>query len=190
MIDWSRSVSVKIAAKIIGGGGVVAYPTEGVWGLGCDPFNEFAVRKILQLKERSINKGLILIGSAIGQFDFLLDDISDEKFQHLKKTWPGPFTWIVPHHQQIPNWVSGNHSGVAIRVSDHPLVQALCNCYGGPIISTSANRQSKPSATTRLKVRCYFGRSPQLEFITPGVIGKNQRPSEIRDLNTMALVRA
>ena len=190
MLDWSHSVPLKIAAQVMFNGGVIAYPTEGVWGLGCDPFNESAVRRILALKGRSVDKGLILIGACMNQFSFLLKDINPDKSHHLKKSWPGPVTWIIPHHQRVPNWVSGNHSGVAIRVSDHPLVQALCRYYGGPIISTSANPQSKPSAMTRLKVRCYFGRDPRLNFIAPGQTGKHQQASQIRDLETLELIRA
>lgn len=190
MIDWHRSLSLKMAAKTLFDGGVIAYPTEAVWGLGCDPFNASAVKRILQLKRRSMDKGLILIGADIDQFEFLLHDIEEDKQKHLKQSWPGPFTWIVPHHQRVPCWVSGKHPGVAIRVSDHPIVQALCRLYGGPIISTSANPQSKPAATTSLKVRHYFHGDRKLDFITQGATGKYQRPSEIRDLTTLALIRA
>ena len=136
---WLQSVSLKLAAKHIQLGRVVAYPTEAVWGLGCDPYNQQAVETILRLKKRDVSKGLILVAADMQQLGFLLHDLSEDKLDILKQTWPGPNTWIIPHKNRIPLWVSGQHNGVAVRVSSHPLVSALCKLYGGPIISTSAN---------------------------------------------------
>lgn len=114
------------------------YPTEAVWGLGCDPWNEDAVYRLLALKARPVEKGLIVVAANIHQLDFLLEDLPDVWLDRLAGTWPGPNTWLVPHQERLPEWVTGVHDSVAVRVTDHPLVQELCHLTG-PLISTSAN---------------------------------------------------
>lgn len=160
-------------------GAVVAYPTEGVWGLGCDPFNEQATLEILRLKKRPIEKGLILIASSIEQFNFLLRDLPSSLLDKLHDSWPGPFTWLVPHHNQIPYWITGHHQTVALRVTNHPLVKALCDLTG-PIVSTSANPAGLPSARSRLMVEKYF--DGQGIDILNGELGGAKAPSHICDL--------
>lgn len=189
MLDWSKSPSIKIASRIIKQGGVIAYPTEAVWGLGCEPFDRAAVYNILALKNRSPDKGLILIAADIAQFDFILHDLPSQYIEQLQASWPGPYTWIVPHRNRVPQWVSGQHSGIALRVSNHPLVQALCRCYGGPIVSTSANPQGKTEAKSQWQVSRFFSHRPELHYVTKGVIGKQNRPSQIRDLLSNRLLR-
>lgn len=190
MVDyWSLNPSISLAVQSLDRGEVIAYPTEAVWGLGCDPFDEFAVAKILRLKNRSVDKGLILIASDISQLDFVLNDLSPEQRARLQSTWPGPTTWIVPNNASIPYWLSGKHNGIALRVSNHPLVQALCKRYGGPIVSTSANPQGKPAAKTHWQLERYFGSSADLSYVTKGVVGKRSRPSDIIDLLSESTIR-
>ena len=136
---------VQQAARAIRAGAVIAYPTEAVWGLGCDPWNEEAVYRLLALKERPMHKGLILVADDIGQFDFLLDDLPEIWQERLAGSWPGPNTWLVPHQGRLPAWITGRHASVALRVSDHPLVRALC-ALTGPLVSTSANPAGRPAA--------------------------------------------
>jgi L-threonylcarbamoyladenylate synthase len=145
--------SIRIASAILHQGGVIAYPTEAVWGLGCDPFNATAVFNLLALKKRLPQKGVILVAATLQQFDFILSDLPTPQYELLQQSWPGPITWLVPNNGTIPYWISGDHNSVALRVSAHPLVNALCRAYGGPIVSTSANPQSKPAAKTACKVR-------------------------------------
>lgn len=190
MIDWRKSVALRIAAEILNKGGVIAYPTEGVWGLGCDPFNADATWDILALKQRPESKGLILVAASIEQVSFLLDDLDSKRKAQLLKTWPGPNTWIIPHRDRVPSWIHGKHEGVAVRVSSHPVVAALCYLFGGPIVSTSANPQGLFAAQTALKVRTYFACNPRLNFITPGVVGQRGKASTIRDLRSLELIRA
>ncbi|MGH1486662.1 MAG: L-threonylcarbamoyladenylate synthase [Cellvibrionaceae bacterium] len=189
MLDWTKSPSVHIAARTIKQGGVIAYPTEAVWGLGCDPFNADAVFNILALKKRAPEKGLILVASKMNQFDFILDDLSSEYIATLKKSWPGPNTWIIPNNGTIPYWISGNHDGVALRVTNHPLVKAICDIYGGPIVSTSANPQGKPAAISQWQVHRYFHDKLQLDYMTKGITGGNKTPSTIRDILTGNTIR-
>lgn len=166
-------------ADLINQGCVVAYPTEGVWGLGCDPWDETAVLEILKIKNRPIEKGVILIASTIEQFDFLLYDLPSSLLEKLQKTWPGPFTWLVPHQNRVPYWITGDHATVALRVTNHPLVKALCDLTG-PIVSTSANPAGLPSARSRLMVEKYFHKANI--SVLNGALGGAKTPSQIRDL--------
>jgi L-threonylcarbamoyladenylate synthase len=189
MFNYHSLPSLTIASQIMHQGGVIAYPTEAVWGLGCDPFNGQAVRTLLSLKKRSPGKGLILIASHIGQFDFILKNLGKRQIETMQKTWPGPVTWIVPVNELIPYWISGNHPGVALRVSNHPVVKALCDIYGGPIVSTSANTQGHRAAKTQWQVKNYFKNNVSLDSITQGVVGSRNKPSQIFDLLTQAVIR-
>lgn len=187
---WSLTPTISLALRALFRGEVIAYPTEAVWGLGCDPFNIDAVNKILTLKSRAMDKGVILIASELSQLEFVLKDLPENQIARMKKTWPGPTTWIVPKNNSVPYWISGHHEGVAVRVSNHPLVQALCHAYGGPIVSTSANPQGKPAAKARWQVERYFGRAGELSYITKGSVGKRKRPSDIIDLLSESIVRS
>ena len=180
------SWQVQRVARVVRQGGVIAYPTEAVWGLGCDPWNELAVERLLALKDRPVHKGLILVADNIRQFDFLFEDFPDTWVERMASTWPGPNTWLVPHQDLLPEWVTGVHDTVALRVSDHPLVRDLC-AQVGPLISTSANPQGRPAARTRLRVEQYF--RGQVDLVLGGALGGRKNPSLIRDLVTGDVVR-
>lgn len=173
-------------ARVVWEGGVVAYPTEAVWGLGCDPWNGEAVYRLLALKDRPVEKGLILVADSIRQFDFLLEDLPEAWQDRLASTWPGPNTWLVPHQNRLPEWITGQHDSVALRVSDHPLVRDLC-ALTGPLVSTSANPGGRPAARTRLRVEQYF--HDRLDAVLGGALGGRKNPSTIRDLVSGQVVR-
>lgn len=168
-------------------GGVVAYPTEAVWGLGCDPANPEAIRRLLSIKHRPPEKGLILVAASIEQLEPYISHLDQAQRRTLEQSWPGPITWIIPNAKRALPLVRGEHSGVAARVSAHPVVIALCRAFGGPIISTSANRSGDPPARDAATVRRYF--PDQLAAVAPGEIGTAARPSEIRDLLTGVVLR-
>lgn len=180
--DWRA----RQAARVVAAGGVIAYPTEGVWGLGCDPWNGEAVMRLLELKDRPMEKGLILIAADIAQFDFLLHDLPDVWRERLAQSWPGPYTWLVPHQGRLPQWITGQHDSVALRVTDHPLVCQLCELTG-PLVSTSANPAGRPAARSALRVRQYFDQ--RLDLIVTGKLGGRRNPSLIRDLRSGDVVR-
>lgn len=180
------------AAQQIALGGVIAYPTEAVWGLGCDPANERALRQLLALKQRDPAKGLILVAASVDQFAPLLQGLSKTQRQQLDDTWPGHFTWLVPHRGLVHPLVSGEFDTVALRVSAQPVVNALCKVVGGPVVSTSANPQGKDPALDGAGVRQYFG--GRLDYILDGKLGFDDQgiaaaPSEIRDLATGKVIR-
>lgn len=174
------------AAHTVRKGGVIAYPTEAVWGLGCDPWNRPAVERILQIKQRPVRKGLILVAADISQLDELLRDVPGHLLEQLHHSWPGPNTWLIPHRGRVPPWISGSHASVAVRVSDHPLVQALCRLTG-PLVSTSANPAGRTAATSRLRVEQYF--HGQLDAVLNAPLGQRQQPSTIRDLVSGQVLR-
>lgn len=173
-------------ARVVRAGGVIAYPTEAVWGLGCDPWDREAVYRLLALKDRPVEKGLILVAGRIEQFEFLLDDLPERWLDRLAGTWPGPNTWLVPHRQRLPSWITGKHDTVALRVTDHPLVARLC-ALTGPLVSTSANPAGRPAARSRLRIEQYFSR--QLDAVLDGPLGGRRDPSTIRDVRDGGVIR-
>ncbi|WP_152205837.1 L-threonylcarbamoyladenylate synthase [Marinobacter changyiensis] len=164
-------------------GGVIAYPTEAVWGLGCDPWNADAVDRLLELKDRPAHKGLILVAASVAQIEFLLAPLKDSLRHRALECWPGPVTCLLPDiHHQIPANVRGNHRSVAVRISDHPLVQQLCETAGGPLVSTSCNPTGRQPARQVWQVHRYFGH--QLDKVVPGRLGGQKKPSQILDIAT------
>lgn len=139
------------AAARLRRGGVLAYPTEAVWGLGCDPFDEVAVSRLLAVKQRPVEKGLILVAGNSAQLDGLLDwqRVPPARRAEVLASWPGPHTWIVPATARVPRWILGNHGGVAVRISAHPPVVDLCAALASALVSTSANRSGHPPAFAR-----------------------------------------
>lgn len=168
--------------------GVVACPTEAVWGLSCDPDSARAVARVLELKSRPVEKGLILVAASESQLGFLLHDLEPEQRQRLSDSWPGPNTWLVPHRNRVQPWVHGDFDTVAVRVSSHPVVQALCGAFGGALVSTSANPAGAQPPRAGFQVLRYFGGA--LDGMLPGAVGQANRPSQIRDLVSGNLIRA
>ena len=180
---------IRNAALKVAQGGVIAYPTEAVWGLGCDPWNLQAVQEIWRLKHRPWHKGLILVASRWQHIQPLIANLNDEQSERLRQRWPGPYTWLLPDDEDwVPAWVKGEHSSVAVRISAHPLVGKLCDELGGPIVSTSANPAGAPPARSRFKVRQYF--AEQLDYILPGNLGANAQPTQVRDLVSDQIIRS
>lgn len=167
-------------------GGVIAYPTEAVYGLGCDPLNHDAVDHLLQIKQRPAEKGLILIASRFEQLRPFIEVQPDEIQKRLDESWPGPITWLLPARTATPRWLRGDHESLAVRVTAHPLAAALCTAFGGAIVSTSANTADHPPARTALQARI---RCPGVDLIVHGATGPLVRPTPIRDAVTGKLLR-
>ncbi|UTW44525.1 threonylcarbamoyl-AMP synthase [bacterium SCSIO 12696] len=181
------NTSLAIAASALRSGGVIAYPTEAVYGLGCDPDNQSACEAILALKQRDKGMGMILIASAIEQLEFFLAGLNDEKHATLAASWPGPITWLIPNNGQAPEWITGGRDTLAVRVTDHPVAAALCSAFGGPLVSTSANPHGQPPATDANQVADYFQQG--LAAIVDGPLGQQAKPTEIRDLASGKVIR-
>jgi L-threonylcarbamoyladenylate synthase len=171
------------AARVIRQGGVVAYATEYCFGLGCDPMNRAAVLRLLRIKRRPVQKGLILIAAGVEQLAPYVDDIPAS----VLATWPGPHTWLLQPRNGVPGWITGHHPRLALRVTAHAQAAALCKAVGMAIVSTSANRSGgEPPRRFRDTVRRFQG---EVDYILPGRVGDAPAPTPIRDAVTGELVR-
>lgn len=182
------SYSIDEAVETVRSGGILAYPTEAVFGLGCDPGNLSAVQRLLGAKQRPADKGLILLAANIHQLSEFVPPLSEETKERILASWPGPVTWLLPVHEHVSPLVRGNFQKIAVRVSAHPVCEQLCQRLGHPLISTSANITGRPAATTIQQV------SEQLEqhidLILDKPLGGRSQPSEIRDALTNKILRA
>lgn len=167
---------------------VIAYPTEAVFGLGCDPLSESAVLTLLDLKQRPREKGLIVIAPHL---DYLLPFIDSsrlqaEHWQRLQTETDRAITWLVPKSAQTPDFLSGEFDTIAVRLCRHPAVTALCQRAQTALTSTSANLSGLPPCRTAQEVRLQFGANfPVLE----SAVGGAQNPSEIRDIFSHQVIR-
>lgn len=187
-MNGTPTFRLELVVRALRRGGVVAYPTEGVWGLGCDPWDAAAVRALLALKGRPERKGLILVAGDVEQLRPLLRALPAGRIAEVLASWPGPRTWVVPAPPEVPALIRGDSTGIALRVSAHPVVRALCLAFGGPIVSTSANPSGRPAARSALAVRGYF--RDRLDAVLPGALGGQRGPSEIRDALSGRILRA
>ena len=180
-------LTVSQAVQCLRNGEIIAYPTEAVYGLGCDPGNETAVRRLLALKNRPIEAGLILIADTFERFQSFIQPVSNEQKERAMATWPGPVTWLFPSGDGAPGWLAGEHQTIALRISAHPVCRALCAAFNGAIVSTSANPGQAEPARTVAQLEQYFGAA--LGGIVEGKLGGGVRPSEIRDLVSGRVLR-
>lgn len=183
-------LDIPAAAALLARGGVVAYPTEGVWGLGCDPFDRDAVTRLLDIKQRPVDKGVILIAGALAQLDAIVDwtRLPDAARERVTGSWPGPNTWVVPARADMHAWITGEHDSVAVRLTAHADVVALCAAFGGALVSTSANLTGEPAVADRdaLDVRLLA----RIDGLLDGRTGGRTGPSTIRDALTGDVFRA
>lgn len=170
-------LDLRTAADVIVGGGVVAHALEGVWGLACDPFDEPAVQRVLRIKRRAQQKGLLVIGGSPCCFDAELAGLTAAARQDVMDSWPGAETWVV-ESRRFPRWITGGRSTVAVRVPGHRQARALARLCGGPIVSTSANVSQFAPATTELRTRKHF--QHRVDFVLPGATRNRAGPSRIR----------
>lgn len=181
-------LKLRMAARALAAGGVVGYPTEAVWGLGCDPLNREAVQEVLRLKKRPMSKGLILIASDFEMLDPYLLPMNEKVENRAFATWPGPVTWLWPASPEAPEWITGGQNRIAVRVTRHPVAAELCYAFGGAIVSTSANTSGRTPARSAAQLRLMFGQ--QVQAVLPGALGRLSKPTTIRDLLTGRTVRA
>jgi len=170
------------ALKALNEGGVIAYPTEAVYGLGCNPNNAMALQRILDIKAREENKGFILVAANQEQLLPYLAPIQAAWQPQLDAAWPGPVTFVLPAASTVLPLLSGKRETLAVRVSAHPLVAELCNHYGGAIVSTSANRSGQPPLNTGKDVERVFKNS--IDAIIDADVGKLSSPTKIIDART------
>lgn len=174
------------AVSALKSGEVIAYPTEAVYGLGCDPWNKEAVLQLLTIKQRPWQKGLIIIGSDLKQLQPFIAHLSEDTLKLLEATWPGPTTWLLPAAEGLPSFLTGEHDTIAVRVTAHRQTAHLCREFGGPIISTSANRAGMRPAKTKWQVK---NQLPEIQVVLSGACSGSDKPTEIRDIQTGEKIR-
>ena len=177
--------AIRTAALLVRHGAVIAYPTEAVYGLGCDPLDDAAVGHVLDIKQRSRDKGLILIAAGAVQLEPFVAELSNSDRRRIEA--PEPVTWLVPPGAAASPLLTGEHDKIAVRVTHHPVARALCLACGHPLVSTSANIAGRQPARTSLAVRQRF--RERLDFVLSGAVGELGQPTSIRDLVTGEVLR-
>lgn len=190
MLQRFTLAELDAAAALLHGGGVLAYPTEAVFGLGCDPHDQAAFERLFALKHRPATQGVLLIAADFAQVERYIElaAVPGEVLQQVRASWPGPHTWIFPRSADVPAWVAGAHAGIALRVTAHEPAAALCRAFGGALVSTSANPHGQPSARSAQTVAEYFGDA--LDGLLDAPLGGQASPTVIRDALTGAIIRA
>jgi L-threonylcarbamoyladenylate synthase len=190
MLERFTLAQLDAAAALLRRGGVLAYPTEAVFGLGCDPRDRTAFERLFALKRRPSTQGVLLIAADFGQVERYIDlaAVPDTVLQEVHASWPGPHTWIFPRSAAVPDWVAGNHAGIALRVTAHEPAAALCRAFGGALVSTSANPHEQPPARAAEQVAEYFGDA--LDGLLEAPLGGMKRPTGIRDALSGTIIRA
>jgi L-threonylcarbamoyladenylate synthase len=179
---------IEAAAAVLREGGVLAYPTEGVYGLGCDPDNRGAFERLFAMKRRPPEQGVLLIAADFEQIRDWIDDVPHAVLERARASWPGAHTFIFPRSSRVPGWIAGGHAGIALRVTAHAPSAALCRAFGGPIVSTSANRHGESPARSAADVAAIFGGEPDGVLDAP--LGGLDGPTPITDAVTGAIIRA
>ncbi len=171
-------------------GKVIAYPTEAVFGLGCDPDNQAAVEHILQIKQRPMSKGLILIAGDINQLKPYIDlsQLEQTQLAQIAQHWPGPYTYVMPASKKTAKWITGDFDTVAVRVTAHPVVIALCRQFAKPLVSTSANLSGEPAINDLAELTAKL--SDKVAHIVAGEVDVNRQPSTIIDARSGAIYRS
>ena len=190
MLQHFTLAELDAAAALLRCGGVLAYPTEAVFGLGCDPHDRAAFERLFALKQRPSTQGVLLIAADFAQIERYIDRtaVPDTVLQQVHASWPGPHTWIFPRSAAVPDWVAGSHAGIALRVTAHEPAAALCRAYGDALVSTSANPHGQPPARAADVVAQYFGDA--LDGLLEAPLGGQQSPTVIRDALSGAIIRA
>ncbi len=171
--------------ELLMNGGIIAYPTEAIYGLGCDPFNETAVKKLLAIKQRPLNKGLILIAADYLQIEDLIVPVAN--MEEIKKTWPGPNTWVFPATKKVPAWITGNFNSVAVRITNHPTAKKLCEEFQNPLVSTSANLSNESPVKTWQALNPNI--ISHINYLIKADVGNETNPSIIRDAISGKILR-
>jgi L-threonylcarbamoyladenylate synthase len=181
-----QNASYRRIASHLRRGGLIAYPTESCYGLGCDPDNRRAVQRLLRLKQRPQRKGLILIAVNYRQVARYLHPLTPPQQQQLKTAGAQAITCLMPALHSAPRWLRGVHDTLAIRLTVHKQAAQLCRGVGSALVSTSANRSGQRPARTYAQCLRLFGHKV---WVLPGRVGDRKRPSTIRSWADGKIIR-
>jgi len=180
-------LAIAHAARVVRAGGVIAYPTEAVFGLGCLPQDATAVMRLLALKRRSWRKGLILIAASLAELERFVVLPAEPRRSEILASWPGPVTWVLEARPDTPPWITGGRASAAVRLTAHPLARQLCEAVGQALVSTSANVSRRPPHRRLLPLRRDLG--PVVDYVLAGELGGQSGPTVIRDGQTGRVLR-
>lgn len=170
-------------------GAVFAYPTDTIWGFGCHPLHRPAVQRILEIKQRPLHKGLILLSSDFDYLQpYLSNQLTPDQINRLQTITSQPTTWLIEADKDCPDWLCGRFPTIAVRLTNHPFVQRLCDTINAPLVSTSANRSGRPAIRNAIQARHQFGN--ELDFIVGGFSAGRIKASKIKSLATDQIIRA
>ncbi len=187
MNNISLALQIDQASQIIKNGGVVAFPTDTFYGLGCDPFNANSVEKIYHLKNRPSYKAILLLISSLKMLDkcVVLDKLSKKQQDYfhtlIKKFWPGPLTIVLPANDLLPRNLISPEKTVGVRYPDCIVAQELAKAIGGVITATSANLSGKANTQTPFEVKAQFD---GLDYILDGGKSSGGEASSVVDLTS------
>lgn len=181
------SIELSSALSLLHAGEIIAVPTESVYGLTVDPANEHALRALLTLKKRDPTKGFIMVASNLDALSAWIDPFTPEMAARILPLWPGPYTWVVPAKLGVSPLLSGKHTSLAVRLTAHPVMRALCDAFGGALVSTSANCEGQPPARSMAELESAFG--AQCPAVLTGALGDLSAPTPIYDGLTGSVIR-
>ncbi|MGX5203283.1 L-threonylcarbamoyladenylate synthase [Aliikangiella sp. IMCC44632] len=173
-------------AQVLSQGGVIAYPTESVYGLGCNPYNESALSRILQLKQRPAHKGLIILVSQLEQAEPLIQPLTQAQRDMILQPNDRATTWLIPKQDSVSPLLSGASNKLAVRLTSHPFAKMICELTQQPLVSTSCNKAGKSELTQYSAVRNHW--QNLVDKVVRGECG-GQRPSRIIDLINHRVLR-
>jgi len=184
----TKSLNINKSVEWLKSGKILAHPTESIWGLGCDAFNEKAVNFIFKIKKRSKNKNFILLVNSLGSFKKYLKEINNKDKIFLNKYWPGPHTFLISYNDNLPTHLHNESGKIAIRVSNHLPIQLLLKSFSGFIVSTSANISGKENINDPYEIMNSFEYKEMAYY--DEMLGSNKSPSTIIDLESRSIIRA
>jgi len=186
--SFLENYRIKKAVNTVKLGGIIIYPTEAVFGIGCDPNNIDALKKVIDIKSRDSQKGLIIVASKFEQILDYIKPLPKDIEDRLKTNWPAQTTYIFPASDILSDYlIGGNNRTVAIRVSQNKYIKKLCDLLGHPLVSTSANISGMESITSYKQAKREF--QNKVDYILPGKVDINLKPSKIVDIFTSRVLR-
>lgn len=178
---------IQRAVSTLKNGGLIAYPTEGVFGIGCDPLQQPALQRVVEIKQRDAGKGLIIVCAEFPQLEPFIKPLDSATQQRLLATWPGAVTWIVKANPSLPALLTGGRDTIAVRVSQHPIVAEITRRFERPIVSTSANYSGQAACTSAAAVRQTLGE--KIDLVLDAAVGEQQGATPIFDAATGKQIR-
>ena len=183
----SKSLDVTQSIDWLNKGKILAHPTEGVWGLGCNALDELAFKKIYKLKKREYNKSFILLIKSYKSVEQFTEKLSNDEQDFLDEHWPGPVTFLIKYNKNFPKHLQNETGKIALRVSNHLPINTLFKGFNCPIVSTSANISGQDNINDPEKIMSTFDDADVAYYNEE--LGLHKRPSKIIDLSSREIIR-